>query len=76
MPSILAATRKKPDVFGWAVRNERFKLVEEEGEEQELFDLANDPLEQTNLLAGTLNDDVVAEQKLLQKIYSNLHEKQ
>lgn len=70
------SNKKKPDVFGWAVRNERYKLVEEEGKDQELFDLDNDPLEQHNLLAGQPNDEVVAEQKLLQSIYNDLREKQ
>lgn len=66
------SNKKKPDVFGWAVRNERYKLVEEEGEDQELFDLSKDPLEKTNLLAGKLDDTLSAELKSLQQTYETL----
>ena len=43
---------RRPDVFGWAIRDDRYKLVAEDGQPQMLFDLDNDPLEQTDLLRG------------------------
>ncbi|RVU84342.1 sulfatase [Leucothrix sargassi] len=68
--------QRRPDVFGWAVRNARYKLVEEQGEAQELYDLANDPLEKNDLLAGTLDAAQSAQLKSLQQTYSNLHKAQ
>jgi len=37
---------------GWAIRNDRYKLIESSNGDQDLFDLTNDPAEQTDLLDG------------------------
>lgn len=42
-----------PDVLGWAIRDARYKLVVPEQAEPMLFDLQLDPLERTDLLAGS-----------------------
>lgn len=47
---------KSLEITGWAIRNERFKLIEYENEQQELYDLISDPLELSNLLLTPLND--------------------
>lgn len=44
------------DVFGWALRDDRYKLVAVDGQDPMLFDLTADPLEQTDLLAGGGSD--------------------
>jgi arylsulfatase A-like enzyme len=37
---------------GWAIRNDRYKLIESSNGDQDLFDLSNDPAEETDLLDG------------------------
>lgn len=39
----------------WAVRNEKYKLIEYATGTKELYDLSTDPYENTNLLQGTLS---------------------
>ena len=51
---------RRADVFGWAIRDDRYKLVVADGEAQMLFDLDNDSLEQTNLLVGDTSAEISA----------------
>ncbi|WP_299788502.1 sulfatase-like hydrolase/transferase [uncultured Marivita sp.] len=46
---------KPSDVFGWALREGIYKLVQEVGEEPELYDLSMDPREQVDLLADGIS---------------------
>jgi arylsulfatase A-like enzyme len=49
---------KPSDVFGWAIREGQFKLLQQEGEAPALYDLAEDPRESNNLLKdGTSTDE-------------------
>ena len=43
------------NVWGWAIRNERFKLIQYDDGSEEFFDLSTDPYEQNDLLTGTLD---------------------
>jgi arylsulfatase A-like enzyme len=61
-----------PDVFGWAIRDQRYKLVAEDGEPQLLFDLESDPMEKSNLLTDAASPDIVAKAKYLQESYDQL----
>lgn len=38
-------------MYGWAHRRGDYKIVVETGQDAELYNLADDPMEQTNLLA-------------------------
>lgn len=55
--------KRGPDKFGWAIRDERYKLVAEDNQTQSLFDLKEDPLETNDLLANT--EDETSRQKAL-----------
>lgn len=56
------------DIFGWALREGNYKLVQEEGEAAELYDLSVDPQEENDLLAsGGNNDDQQTAQRLADK---------
>jgi arylsulfatase A-like enzyme len=44
--------------LGWAIRDERYKLVEVDGEPQMLFDLELDPFEENDLLSTPGSDDM------------------
>ncbi|MCE7996822.1 MAG: sulfatase-like hydrolase/transferase [Roseivirga sp.] len=43
------------NVAGYAIRNETYKLIAFENGDKELFNLINDPYENTDLLSGNLN---------------------
>ncbi|MCF8237742.1 MAG: sulfatase-like hydrolase/transferase [Saprospiraceae bacterium] len=43
-----------PNKSGYAIRNDRFKLIQFDNGKQELYDLDLDPYEQDNLMSGTL----------------------
>lgn len=48
------------ELWSWAVRNERFKLIENEQGQQELYDLSLDPYESLDLIAtGDASSDVI-----------------
>ncbi len=50
--------RRRRNVFGWALREGPFKLVQVEGSKPRLYDLSKDPLEAVDLLAdGTSSDE-------------------
>ncbi|MGL4236369.1 sulfatase-like hydrolase/transferase [Tabrizicola sp.] len=59
--------------FGWAIRDKQYKLVAVDGQDQMLFDLAADPLEQTDLLAGEPSAEVQAKVTELQAAYDAVH---
>ncbi|GAL21846.1 sulfatase [Vibrio maritimus] len=64
---------KPSDVFGWAVREENYKLVQIDDEDAMLFDLAVDPLESNNLLADGVSE---IESQILSKLnqrYKRIH---
>lgn len=61
-----------PDVFGWAVRDQRYKLVAAKGEAEQLFDLDNDPLEKTDLLGWGASADAMAKAAELKRAYTSL----
>ena len=48
----------KGAVFGWAIRDARYKLLHKADGKELLFDLENDPFERINLLLGDPNPDV------------------
>ncbi len=54
------ADSKPSDVFGWAVRQGNHKLVAVEDTEFELYDLATDPRELTDLLADGTSEEEAA----------------
>lgn len=56
-------------VYGWALREGDFKLVQPDGQSPQLFNLADDPLEQINLLAngGTQAHQTTAKRLLAQQ---------
>ena len=54
------AEARRADVHGWAIRDDRYKLVAAKGEPQMLFDLDNDPQERTNLLVGDTSPEISA----------------
>lgn len=64
---------KGPDVYGWAMRDVRYKLVAPKDEAEMLFDLDKDPLEGTNLLGADASPEAVAKAAELKKAYSALH---
>jgi len=45
------------NVYGWAMREGNYKLVQKDAAEAELFNLAEDPLEKTDLLADGISED-------------------
>jgi len=50
------------DVWSWALRGERYKLIENEQGQQELYDLSLDPYEELDLIAaGSALDEVLQE---------------
>ncbi|WED24699.1 sulfatase-like hydrolase/transferase [Vibrio sp. JC009] len=56
---------KPSDVFGWAIREGQYKLIQIEGEESKLYDLSVDPREANNLLADGISD---SEKKIITDI--------
>lgn len=44
------ARARRSEVFGWAIRDARYKLIAPDGEDKLLFDLLDDPFEANNLL--------------------------
>ena len=56
----------------FAIRGERYKLVRRSGDD-ELYDLAADPFENTDLLAGTLTDDAQSRYEWLASRLEALH---
>ena len=67
---IFKATTDAAD--GKAMRNRNYKLIRFDAGSQEFYDLANDPLEDTNLLLGTLNATELANYQYLCNEMSNL----
>jgi arylsulfatase B len=57
---------------GKAMRNRNYKLIRFDAGSQEFYDLANDPLEDTNLLLGTLNATELTNYQYLCNEMSNL----
>ena len=56
------AESRTGDVWSWAIRNEQFKLIENEQGLQELYDLSLDPYEDLDLIsAGSALDEVLEE---------------
>ncbi|QQR86497.1 MAG: sulfatase-like hydrolase/transferase [Flavobacteriales bacterium] len=55
--SCLRADVSQGAVSGYAVRDERWKLIDQDNGSQLFFDLLNDPWESTNLLSGGLSID-------------------
>lgn len=47
---------KPSDVFGWAIREGNYKLVNKLDDQQELYDVVSDPRESKDLLAGGGDD--------------------
>lgn len=60
------------DIHGWAIRDARHKLVAVKGEARMLFDLAADPLEQTDLLSGEVTPDAQSTEDQLMQAYGRL----
>lgn len=61
-----------PDVYGWAIRDARYKLVAVQDMPQMLFDLDADPLEQTDLLSGDVSSEAKAAAAELQAAYEQI----
>ena len=61
-----------PDVYGWAIRDARYKLVAVQDMPQMLFDLDADPLEQTDLLSGDVSSEAIAAAAELQAAYEQI----
>jgi hypothetical protein len=54
-----------PDIYGWAVREGDYKLVQRAGEDAELYHLGRDPFERTDLLAdGTSEEEALLRARL------------
>ncbi|MGR5142120.1 sulfatase-like hydrolase/transferase [Photobacterium sp. DNB23_23_1] len=64
---------KPSDVFGWAVREGNYKLVQIEGDDAMLFDLTADPLENNDLLADGVSDNESVVLNKLRERYNSLH---
>jgi len=65
--------KRRPDVFGWAIRNMNYKLVAEDGVEPAIFRLANDPFEKEDLIGSVQTDEVIAgELQNLKNAYDRL----
>jgi len=58
--------------LGWALRDDRYKLVAVEGQEQMLFDLEKDPFERRDLLADGGSADLKARVAELQTVVDEL----
>lgn len=58
--------------LGWAIRDDRHKLVEVEGKPQMLFDLKSDPLERNDLLSATDTDDIRSKASELRRALKDL----
>jgi cytochrome c peroxidase len=64
--SHLYAETQTDEVRSWAVRNDRFKLIEDEEGRSELYDLLLDPFENQDLVSsGQVPDGVIAELQAL-----------
>lgn len=61
-----------PDVLGWAIRDARHKLVVAEHAAPMLFDLLVDPLERTDLLAGSASSVNLQTMQVLRQAYDQL----
>ena len=46
---------RRPGLYGWAIRDQRHKLVVLEDDQPMLFDLQEDPFEERNLLSGDVS---------------------
>jgi arylsulfatase A-like enzyme len=47
----------QPDRSGFTIRNEQYKLIQFDDGEREMYDLADDPYEKSNLLEADLTED-------------------
>ncbi len=56
----------------WTISNGRYKLIESANNGQELYDLINDPYEQSNLLNGVLTTDATNAKAQLESELSNI----
>ncbi len=65
---------RRASVFGWAIRDDRFKLVSADGQTPELFDLEADPFERENLLAGSPSGDAEAKAAELRGAYEEIRQ--
>lgn len=55
------------DVNAWAIRGQRYKLIEFMDGNQEFYDLLIDPLEETNLIEGLTTNQAAIKQQLEQE---------
>ena len=51
----------------WSISDGEYKLIVNSNGEEELFNLVNDPYEQTNLLEGTLTNDQIGKKNELEE---------
>ncbi|MDE0364004.1 MAG: hypothetical protein OXP09_00360, partial [Gammaproteobacteria bacterium] len=51
---------RRSNVFGWALREGQFKLVQADGSKPMLYDLSTDPLEAMDLLADDTSPEEAA----------------
>ncbi|MCY0095966.1 sulfatase-like hydrolase/transferase [Hoeflea ulvae] len=63
-----------PDVYGWAIRDTRYKLVAMDDAQQMLFDLDADPLEQSDLLSGEVSSEARQAAAQLQATFEKLRQ--
>jgi len=70
-----AAGNSRPDTFGWALRNDRYKLVAVEDAGYEMYDLQRDPFEQSNIFEKAKTDVILGKQlSSLEAAYQKIHE--
>ncbi len=60
--------------LGWAVRDDRYKLVKVDGEAEMLFDIWSDPFEQKDLLSSTDGIEIKSRQSKLKSIAEGLRQ--
>lgn len=64
---------KPSDVFGWAVREGKVKLLQRDGEAPALYDLENDPKESNNLLTDGISSEEAKVLASLRARYQKIH---
>ncbi|CUH67428.1 Arylsulfatase precursor [Thalassovita gelatinovora] len=60
------------DVMGWAIRDAQYMLVAPDGDAEQMFDIANDPLSQFDLLSATLTPELNQRVLALRAAYQDL----
>ncbi len=61
-----------PDRFGWAIRDDRYKLVAVDDQDLMLFDLKEDPYEMNNLLTSNIPSFTKKKVEELQRAYQKI----